>query len=46
MRNEITIKEIGGRKVLKMRVRTPAPKVMKDKTKYSRTPKHKGSKEW
>lgn len=42
MKDEITVKEINGHKVIKTRVRTPAPKVMKDKTKYTRKTKHKG----
>jgi hypothetical protein len=36
MKNEITIKEINGKKVLKVRIKTPAPKVFKDKKKYNR----------
>ena len=46
MKNEITFKKIGEQKITKIRLVVPAPKIMKDKTKYKRKPKHKGSKEW
>jgi hypothetical protein len=44
MKKEIVIKDINGKKVLKIRTRTPAPKVFKDPTKYNRKTKHK--KDW
>lgn len=46
MKNEITLQNINGHKVLKTRLRVPPPKVEKDKTKYNRTLKHKGNREW
>ena len=42
MKNEIVTKEINGKKVLKSRIKTPAPKVFRDKKKYNR----KESKKW
>lgn len=42
MRNEITIKEINGVKVMKIRGKTKSPAIMRDKTKYNRKDKHKG----
>lgn len=46
MRNEFTTHEVKGRKFLKIRLKTPPPKVMKDEKKYSRKPKHRERIEW
>jgi hypothetical protein len=46
MNKEVFATEINGKKVLKIRTRTPAPKVFRDPKKYNRKEKHRGRMGW
>jgi hypothetical protein len=46
MRNEISIKKVGGLNLLKIRMRTPCAKTFRDFNRYTRKQKHKRSIEW
>jgi hypothetical protein len=43
MRNEVSIKKVGGVSLLKIRTRTPCEKTFRDFNRYTRKQKHKRS---